>query len=90
MVGKKLKFIFLIQFNHVDFTYLKDALDCYTKAVELERDDTKEKAVYLKNRAAVYLKVRVPSISRIEPPFTSRYVYCSPHVLTETPFYMYI
>jgi hypothetical protein len=54
---------------------LKDALDCYTKAVELERDDTKEKAVYLKNRAAVYLKVRVPSISRIEPPFTSRYVY---------------
>jgi hypothetical protein len=54
---------------------LKDALDCYTKAVELERDDTKEKAVYLKNRAAVYLKVQVPSISRIESPFTSKYAY---------------
>jgi hypothetical protein len=57
---------------------LKDALDCYTKAVELERDDTNEKAVYLKNRAAVYLKVRVSSTSRIEPPFTSRCVIVYP------------
>ena len=35
----------------------EDALDCYTKAIELEREDTKEKAVYFKNRAAVYLKI---------------------------------
>ena len=35
-----------------------DALDCYTKAIDVAVDmDNKEKGVYYKNRAAVYLKL---------------------------------
>lgn len=34
-----------------------DALECYTKAIEVVQDDSKEKAVLYKNRAAVYLKL---------------------------------
>lgn len=32
------------------------ALECYTKAIKLTKEDSNEKAVYYKNRAAVYLK----------------------------------
>ena len=34
-----------------------DALECYTKALEVIQEDAKEKAVLYKNRAAVYLKL---------------------------------
>uniref|UniRef100_A0A1B6FDG5 Protein unc-45 homolog B n=1 Tax=Cuerna arida TaxID=1464854 RepID=A0A1B6FDG5_9HEMI len=33
------------------------ALKCYSKAIKLTREDSPEKAVYFKNRAAVYLKL---------------------------------
>merc|ERR1712212_1180338 len=36
---------------------LDDALECYTKAIDTVTEDTKEKAVFFKNRAAVYLKL---------------------------------
>ncbi|XP_001600626.2 protein unc-45 homolog B [Nasonia vitripennis] len=36
--------------------FLDKALSCYTNALKLTKDDNFDKAVYLKNRAAVYLK----------------------------------
>lgn len=33
------------------------ALKCYTKAIKLTKDETPDKAIYYKNRAAVYLKL---------------------------------
>ncbi|XP_017875357.1 protein unc-45 homolog B [Ceratina calcarata] len=33
-----------------------EALNCYTNALKLEKEDNSEKAIYYKNRAAVYLK----------------------------------
>ncbi|XP_014479651.1 PREDICTED: protein unc-45 homolog B [Dinoponera quadriceps] len=35
-----------------------EALDCYTNAVELTKEDNADKAIYYKNRAAVYLKLQ--------------------------------
>ena len=34
----------------------EDAIQCYTKAIGLVPEDSKDKAVFLKNRAATYLK----------------------------------
>lgn len=35
-----------------------EALDCYTSALKLTKGDNSDKAVYYKNRAAVYLKLK--------------------------------
>lgn len=35
---------------------LEEALQCYTNAIKLSKEDNTDKMVYLKNRAAVYLK----------------------------------
>jgi len=37
----------------------EDAMTCYTKAIKNVADDNKDKAVYLKNRAATYLKMEM-------------------------------
>ena len=34
-----------------------EALEQYTRAIDLAQDDCKEKAIFYKNRAAVYLKL---------------------------------
>ena len=34
----------------------EDAIQCYTKAIGLVPEDSKDKAIFLKNRAATYLK----------------------------------
>ena len=34
-----------------------DALECYTKAIKLVDEENKDRAVFLKNRAATYLKL---------------------------------
>ena len=34
----------------------EDAIECYSKAIGLVPEDSKDKAVFLKNRAATYLK----------------------------------
>jgi len=35
----------------------EDAINCYSKAIKLTKEDDKERAVFLKNRAACYLKL---------------------------------
>lgn len=43
------------EFNKGDWS---KALDCYTNALRLAKEDNADKAVYYKNRAAAYLKLQ--------------------------------
>lgn len=43
-----------------------DALECYTKAIETVIDDIVEKAVFYKNRAAVYLKLEEYEYAKLD------------------------